>query len=64
MNHTDILIAIVKLNNNYGRGEIVSINTNNNTYVRKPFQCKPETRRFKIKGRTVYACGHQHTIKG
>lgn len=62
MKKAEIVDALTRLNWNYGRGDVVSVNVKRGVFVRKPFQCRPETRTFRVKGRTVYALGHQLSV--
>jgi hypothetical protein len=62
MKKSEVVDALKSLNWNYGRGDVVSVNVARGTFVRKPFQCRPETRTFKVRGRTVFALRHQKTV--
>lgn len=54
--------AIVRLNNNFGRGDVATVSIVKGTFTRIPHQCNPETRKFRIVGNTVHALGHQVKI--
>jgi len=62
-----IITALTELNNNYGRGEIKKAVVKSGVLTRK-IVCNQngngfkETRRFRIKGSTVYFLGHQRKI--
>lgn len=62
MKKADIVAALNSLNWNYGRGDVVSVNVRRGVFVRKPFQCRPETRTFRVVGKTVFALGHQKSV--
>jgi len=62
INKHELRFALTHLNNNYGKGEVTGINLINNTYWIVPFNCKPQKKKFRVKGRTVFACRHQFTI--
>lgn len=59
--------AIVRLNNLYGRGDVGTIRhemaRNGGMFEYRRFACRPQWRRFRIVGQTVYACGHQLTVR-
>lgn len=63
MKKIQVVSALRNLNGIYGRGDLVSVNVTRRTFIRKPFQCRPETRTFKLEGNTVFALGHQKTVK-
>lgn len=60
----DVWSALERLNGLYGRGDVVSVNVFSRTFIRKPFSCRPETRKFRLVGDTVYALGRQRKIGG
>lgn len=62
--------AVSTLNAQYGRGQVGEVRltlAGEGEFVRVRTSCKPETRQFRVydgpSGLTVYACGHQVTIK-
>lgn len=62
MKKSQVVDALNSLNWNYGRGDVVNVNVARGVFVRKPFQCRPETRTFKVVGKTVFALGHQKSV--
>lgn len=58
-----VRVALTRLNWHHGRGDIVAVNAAAGTFTRRPHQCRPETRRFRVVGRTVHALGHQLTVQ-
>lgn len=62
MKKSQIVDALNSLNWNYGRGDIIAVNVAKRTFTRKPFQCRPEVRSFKIVGKSVHALGHQRKV--
>jgi hypothetical protein len=61
--------ALDSLNANHGRGDVLSFQMfldGRGVFQRKPYQCRPESRTFRIKHTrdrlTVYALRHQRTV--
>lgn len=57
-----IVQTLVHLNNHYGRGDVMSVDWDACTFVRRPFNCRDEVRRFRVVGDSVHALGHQRKI--
>jgi hypothetical protein len=62
MKKAEIVAALTRLNQNYGRGNLVSVDVERGVFVVQPFKLLPETRKFRVKGRTAFAPGHQLTV--
>lgn len=58
--------ALTVLNWHHGKGEVVKVSTPRNGrggFDIKPYGLTVQTRVYRIEGRTVYALGHQRTVK-
>jgi hypothetical protein len=62
LSHETIEVVLRHLNWIYGRGEIIHVDHASGKVWRKPFQCRPEIRRFRVVGRTVYFLSHQAAV--
>jgi len=64
MDRQAIMHVLIRLNNNYGVGDVVGINYMTSTVICKPYGLQVRRRKFRVIGQTVYFLGHQQTIRG